>query len=200
MAESSFIHEGGWSREQGLARLETPARLRSRENERLWEMVGLVRGESVADVGAGTGYFAFEAARRVGPRATVWAIDISPDLVALLEERRRAWRRPRLTPVRSTPERIPLPGAIADVVLLANFLHGAPGGTVREATRLLKPRGRFVVVDWEKRESNHGPPLARRLSLSEAETRLRGVGLVPVAEGRLGAEHYVIVATPRPDG
>ncbi len=197
-----FEHELGWSRERALERLESAERLRSGEAERLWTLVGLAPGERVADVGAGTGYFAFPAAVRVGRRGRVYAIDVSPELIALLEERRRDRRIPQLTVVRSSPMRIPLPSRIADVVLLANLLHGIPDATLTEAVRLLKVSGRLVVVDWEKRATRTGPPLERRLSPRAARLRLAGSGLCVVGEGKLGRDHYLLVAArqEQPDG
>ncbi len=195
-----FEHHLGWTRERALQRLESPERLRSGEADRLWGLVGLAAGERVADVGAGTGYFAFPAAARVGRGGRVYAIDVSPELIGLLEDRRRARHLSWLTVVRSSPARIPLPSGIADVVLLANLLHGIPRSTLAEAARLLANRGRLVVADWEKKRSTgHGPPLERRLSRTAARRRLATEGLVTVAEGRLGRDHYLLVAA-RPVG
>lgn len=189
-------HELGWSRQQALGRLETPERLRSHENRQLWEMVGLDRGERVVDVGAGTGYFAFAAGRVVGRHGRVWAVDVSPELIDLIGERRVRWRLPQVHPVLSRVERIPLATGSADAVLMANLLHGAPPSTLSESARLVRDGGRFVVVDWDKEGTGHGPPLRRRLSPAEASGRLATVGLTTVAHGRLGSDHYVLVATP----
>lgn len=197
MTGGRHSHEEGWSREWALSHLESPERLRSGEAERVWTLVGLEPGETVVDVGAGTGYFAFPAARRVGPRGRVYAVDISTDLVALLRERRHERRTPQLKPILSTRSRIPLQAHTADVVLMANLLHGAPEATLREATRLLRPRGRFVIVEWVKRATAHGPPLERRINPEEVRTRLARRRLLPVAFGELGRTHYVVVAIPQ---
>ncbi len=190
----AFEHRIGWTRERALARLESPERLQSGEAQALWEMVGLSPGETVADIGAGTGYFAFPAARIVGRRGRLWAVDVSPELIDLLEERRRSWRTPQLTVVRSRPARIPLPAHAADVVLLANLLHGIPDSTLLEAVRILRPTGRLVVVDWSKYGPGGGPPRRRRLSIAAARQRLEAAGTTVIANGRLGTNHYVLIA------
>jgi ubiquinone/menaquinone biosynthesis C-methylase UbiE len=184
-----------WSREEALHRLEPPRRLRSREAERLWSAIDLRSNEVVVDVGAGTGYFALPAAERAGPRGAVIAVDVSPELIALLRERGIARHLRRLRVVQSTPWRIPIRAALADVVLLANLLHGVPDATISESARLLRPGGRLVVVDWVKRRTPHGPPVRRRLSRTGVLRRLMAHGLTPVALGELGRDHYLIVGT-----
>jgi SAM-dependent methyltransferase len=190
-------HHGGlerraWTREEALDRLESPERRISQDPEVLWSRVGLARGETVVDIGAGTGYFAIPAARRVGPVGRVYAVDLSADLVELIRERAERESLPQLEPVLCTLSSIPLPSKVADVVLLANVLHDVPDSTLSEAARLLKPTGRFINVDWAKRETPGGPPMEIRLDLDHAERRLAQHGLVPVERWSFGPWHYGI--------
>lgn len=180
----------GWSREAALARLESPERRRSLDPERFWDRVGLSPGATVVEVGAGTGYFAIPAARRVGPTGRVYAVDISGELIELLEERKGAQGLPSLFPVRSTHDRIPLPDALASLVLLANVLHDVPDPTLREARRLLAPGGRFVNLDWKKEGTPEGPPREIRLSPKEAEARLDAMDLEVEGSWEPGPYHY----------
>lgn len=157
----------------------------------LWKEVELLPGSVVVDVGAGTGFFAFPAARRVGPAGKVYAVDVSKDLVGLLEERRTKAHLPQVEVVASTPERIPLPSGVADMVLMATVLHDVPKETVAEAVRLLRPGGCFVNLDWEKRETPGGPPVEIRHTPEEAAERLAEVGLKVVRAWKAGPHHYV---------
>ncbi len=191
-AQEGHPHAGhaGWSREDAIARLESPERRRSLDPERFWDRVGLSPGATVLEVGAGTGYFAIPAARRVGPTGRVYAVDISAELIELLEERKVSQRLPTLVPVRSTHDRIPLPDAVASLVLLANVLHDVPDPTLTEARRLLAPEGRFVNLDWKKEGTPQGPPLEIRLTPREAEARLSAVGLSLKDSWEPGPHHY----------
>jgi ubiquinone/menaquinone biosynthesis C-methylase UbiE len=190
-------HEGlarrAWTRKEALGALEAPERRQSQDPEALWTRVGLKPGATVVDVGAGTGFFAVVAARRVGPEGRVYAVDLSEELVELLRERRDRESLPQLQPLRNTLTSIPLPSGVADVVLLANVLHDIPVSTLSEAVRLLKPRGRFVNVDWKKEETPGGPPLEIRLTPDEAEQLLEKHGLQAVERWEYGPWHYALV-------
>jgi ubiquinone/menaquinone biosynthesis C-methylase UbiE len=182
-----------WTRKEALGALEAPERRQSQDPEVLWTRVGLKLGATVVDVGAGTGFFAVAAARRVGPEGRVYAADLSDELVELLRERRDRESLPQLLPLRNTLTSIPLPSAVADVVLLANVLHDIPESTLTEAVRLVKLRGRFVNVDWKKEETPGGPPLEIRLTPDEAEQLLEKHGLETVERWEFGPWHYALV-------
>jgi ubiquinone/menaquinone biosynthesis C-methylase UbiE len=180
----------GLGREEALARLESPDRRRWQDPERLWKEVGLLPGETVVDVGAGTGYFALPAARLVGPKGRVYAVDVARDLHALVGERGASEKLEWLVPVLSESGRIPLESSIADVVLFANVLHDVPEETIAEAVRLLRPKGRLVNLDWRKTETPFGPPSEIRLSPEEARERLSFHGLRPLRPIEAGPYHY----------
>jgi len=193
------MHEASWSRADAVAILDSSDRRRNQNPRRLWRRVGLKSGDVVVDIGAGSGFFAFPAAAVVGPEGRVFAVDISDDLVGLMREKAASGKVTNLETVLSTPGRIPLEDAVADVTLLANVLHGIPPTTVHEAVRLLRPGGRLIDVDWKKRSTPEGPPVHHRLSLSEATAALRAYGLTPVDSFDLGPSHYVLVLErPRP--
>ncbi len=182
-----------WTREEAVEALEAPERRQSQDPDLLWTRVGLETGATVVDVGAGTGFFAVEAARRVGSEGRVYAVDLSDELVELLRERRDRESLPQLRPIQNSLTSIPLPSGVADVVLLANVLHDIPVSTLSEAVRLVKHQGRFVNVDWKKEETRGGPPLEIRLTPDEAEQLLERQGLREVERWEFGPWHYALV-------
>lgn len=185
--------EAAWSRADAAALLEAPERREKQDPERLWEKVGLREGDVVVDVGAGSGFFSFPAARRVGPAGRVYAVDVSEELVGLLRERATSRKAGNVAPVLSTPTHIPIEDAVADVAILANVLHGIPPETVDEAVRLLRPGGRLVNLDWKKQRTEGGPPVRHRLTAEEATRTLAAHGMTPVDSFDLGPDHYVLV-------
>jgi len=190
--DAERMHHRPWTRREALDILERPGRADSEDAEALWDRAGIEAGDRIAEVGAGSGYFAVPAARRVGPTGRVFAIDLSEELVRLVSERATAEGLPWLEAVRSSVDRIPLPDGAVDLLLLANVLHDLPDATVGEAVRLVRPGGRVVNVDWDPRATAIGPPLAIRLTPAQATDRLAGFGLVAGAPWRFGPEHYGI--------
>ncbi len=180
----------GWTRAEAIAALDSPERGRTQDPATVVRHAGLRAGQTVVEVGAGTGYFALPAARAVGPGGRVFAVDISEELVRLLKERANAEHLGWLRAVQSTEERIPLPTGAADVVLLANVLHDIPASTLQEAIRLLRPGGRLVNVDWGPGPTPHGPPASVRISPAAARRLLGEHGLRTIEEWPFGPWHY----------
>ena len=180
-----------------MERLESPERRRFQDPNAFWDRFPLAPGSTVVEVGAGTGYFAIPAARRVGAKGRVYAVDVSADLVELLQERARTEGLPQLVPVLSHLDRIPLASEIADVVLFANVLHDIPPETVREAVRLVKHDGRILNVDWKKEETPMGPPRDIRLTPQEAADLLHTHGLELEETLEIGPYHYALRLRPK---
>jgi len=114
--------------------------------------LALGTGDTVADVGAGTGYFALKLSRTVGTSGTVYAIDIDPATVRDLQARVRA---ERLTNVRVSQGRLDDPGlpfGALDAVLISDAYHEmVEHKAMLRALRLaLKPSGRLVILEKTK--------------------------------------------------
>lgn len=184
----------GWSRVEAVAILDDPTRGDREKPDEVWSRARLARGEDVAEIGAGTGYYSFSAARVVGRTGRVYAVDLSTDLIALIRERAARRRLPQVKAILSRVDAIPLDAASVDLVLFANSLHDVPDATVREAVRLLRPGGRLVNVDWVTRATPVGPPAGIRLSPEAAASRLAVHGLVAEAPWAFGPWHYGFVA------
>jgi len=119
--------------------------------EKVLRLARLEPGESVLDVGCGTGTLAIAAKRHVGPTGSVYAIDASPEMIA------RASRKARKAGIEvlfksALAEALPFPDAYFDAVLTTLMLHHLPRKArqqcAREIRRVLKPRGRVLAVDF----------------------------------------------------
>jgi len=125
-------------------------------------LVGLARlsaGESILDVGCGTGSVAIAAKRQVGADGAVVAIDASPEMIARARSK-AARARIDVTFRTAAAEALPFPDAQFDVVLSTLMLHHLPRSVrqqcAREIRRVLKPAGRVLVVDFAHAQSKSG--------------------------------------------
>jgi ubiquinone/menaquinone biosynthesis C-methylase UbiE len=182
-----------------LGRLEDPARARWQRPSRLVSALGLRPGQTVAEIGAGSGYLVRRLARTVGPRGRVYAVDVEPRMLPVLLERLRRARIANVTPVLGRDDDPLLPDRICDLVLVVNTYHHFPGGPryLRRLARLLRAGGRLVNVDFHRRETPVGPPLERRIA-REGFLRDAGMaGLRLVREFTFLPYQYCLVLRPR---
>lgn len=186
------------------ARLEDPERLRLLPPRDLLVAAGVGAGMSVADVGCGPGFFTLPASEIVGPTGHVYALDISPEMLLIVEEKARSAGLRNIETVLTRESAIPLPDAVAQLALVAFVLHEAvqPDAFLREVARLLVAGGRLLLLEWEKIQTPAGPPVRDRLTPEEAMGWLTGAGLQIVRRLHPNAYHYGLIAqapgTPRP--
>ncbi len=116
--------------------------------------VDLKPGQSVADIGAGTGLFTLLFADRVGSKGTVHAVDISPAFLKHIEKRAKSHGHDRVVKtVKNTQDSVELPPGSVDVVFICDTYHhfDHPGKMLASIHRALKPDGRLILVDFDLR-------------------------------------------------
>lgn len=184
-----------------LEKLDDPARFETLPPEVLWNALGAPAGaQAIVEIGAGTGLFAAEFARRA-PKATVYAVDVSDEALAWMHANRPEAAEGRVVPIKAEEARVPLADGVADVVCMINLHHelAEPEATYAEAFRLLRPGGRILAVDWAPRETPGGPPLHVRVGASDLARCLTRAGFVEArAESR--ALRWHVLATARREG
>jgi ubiquinone/menaquinone biosynthesis C-methylase UbiE len=174
--------------------LEHPDRLRLLPPRELLARAGLQEGMVVADVGCGPGFFTLPAAQMVGSAGRVYAIDIHPEMLEAVQDKAHRAGLTNIETVKAQESSVPLPDAVADVVLLAFVLHEAvdPAAFAREVARLLVSGGHLLVLEWKK-QTPSGPPLGDRLTPEAAEGWLTGAGLRVVDRFDPNSDHYGLI-------
>ncbi len=175
------------------------ARDRLGEFDEVMRFAGVTPGMSVADVGAGEGYYTVRLSPIVGPRGRVLAQDIMPDTRDRLAQRVQRDGLDNVSVRLGKPDDPRLPEASFDRIFLVHMYHEvtAPYAFLWHLREGLKPGGEVIVVDADRPVERHGMP-PRRLVCE-----LYALGLVPVRSERLsGSEIYAIAfraGPPRPD-
>jgi ubiquinone/menaquinone biosynthesis C-methylase UbiE len=127
--------------------------------EKILRVARLKPGESVLDVGCGTGTLAIAAKRHVGPTGIVRGIDASPEMIARAEKK-AASAQVEVAFQQAPAQALPFPEAQFDVVLTTVMLHHLSRPTrercAQEMRRVLKPGGRVLAVDFAPRAESKG--------------------------------------------
>jgi predicted methyltransferase len=134
-------------------------------------LLRLQPGQTVADIGAGSGYYTELLSKAVGPNGKVYATDIQPEMIRLLEERKRRRRLANVETVLSTETDPRLPPESLDLALLVDVYHELawPQQTLRRIREALKPGGRLVLIEFRKEDPS--VPIREEHKMSVAEAR-----------------------------
>jgi len=159
--------------------------------------LGLTDGMKVGDIGAGSGFYSIEAARRVGHSGRVFAIDIQKDLLERMRNAALAQHLNNIEVVWANAEKIggtKLREASLDRVVCSNILFQLekPEDFALEMKRVLKPGGKILVVDWSD-VSALGPK--NLFSQTKAETMFAKNGFTLEQSFNAGDHHYGLVLT-----
>ncbi len=189
--QHGFADVARWS-----ATFDDPARDAWQRPDEVIRALSLAPDARVADIGAGTGYFAVRIAPLV-PQGRVWAVDLEPTLLRHVRARAESQRLANLFPVLATPADAMIPERV-DVVLVVDAFHHIEGRAAyfRDLTRSLRPGGRVVIVDYT-REAPEGPPPEMRLSPEQVDADMNTAGYERVGEVVLLPRQYVVTYRPR---
>lgn len=166
---------------------------RNREAERVMDRIGITPGVRVADIGAGTGYYAVRVARRLGPGATIYAEDVKREYLAQLEARLRREGIGGVKLVLGRPGDPTLPRTSIDVAILSHVYHEIenPFEFLYHLQPALALGARVGIVDVDRPTREHGtPPALLRCEL--AAVGYREIDFVSLAPG----EGYLAVFVP----
>ena len=160
-------------------------------------LMRLSPGESIADLGAGSGYYTVRLAERVGPEGRVFAEDVTPRYLAGLETRIAKLGLANVTVVRGEPHDPRLPPVSLDAAVLVHMYHeiAQPFGLLHNLAAAMKPGGRVGIVDADDVPARHGTPPAL-LACELAAAGYRPTGFTTL-DGGVG--YLATFEAPAPD-
>lgn len=172
LAQVSHQHHPPRSAEEYAHVLDDSRRDAWQKPHEVVQALAIQPGEVIADIGAGTGYFARRFAHHA---AKVYAVDIEPKLLV----KAAAGAPAGLATILASPDDPKLPEASVDTIFFCNVLHhiNQRPAYYRKLIRALKPGGRLVIIDFHKRKLPVGPPESMKLSDTEVVAEVEAAGL-----------------------
>jgi ubiquinone/menaquinone biosynthesis C-methylase UbiE len=152
-----------------LSVFDSPGRDERLQINRVMDVLGIAAGKSVADIGAGSGWFTVRAARRVGADGLVYAVDINPEAVRYVGERARKEQLQNVKTILSKADDPLLPAGSVDAVLLLKTYHevAQPVVLLRNLRAALRPGAKVGVIDRNGDGEDHG--VGREIVIREAK-------------------------------
>ncbi len=164
--------------------------------EQLLRRADLALGERVVDLGCGGGFFSIQAARMVGDNGIVYAVDVQKPVLSSVQSKARTFGLSNVQTVWSDAEVYRGAKAIADgsidLVALVQLLFQTTHHDVvfKEVARLLKEKGRILVVDWKNHKLHIGPPADQCVKPEEVMALAEQFGFYKVKDIPAGPYHF----------
>jgi len=178
-------------------RLDAPERQIWLPTATVLEELDITSGMIVADIGAGTGHFALPLASAVGVHGKVFAIDLQPEMLALLQAKLPDADLVNVECRTGEATATGLEANCCDLVLLANIWHELDHvpQVLAEVKRILRSSGRVAILDWRPGVMQPpGPPLAHRIPAQSAAQSLASAGFNVVKNIEIGMYSYLVLA------
>ncbi|CAN5571753.1 class I SAM-dependent methyltransferase [soil metagenome] len=154
--------------------LDRPEREKEEAPGKVIDALKLRPGDVVADVGAGSGYFSFRLAKSVGPTGKVLAVDIQPEMLALIRERAKARKIDNIEPVLGKEKDPQLPTDGVDLILMVDVYHEFefPYEMTEAMVKALKPGGRLVFVEYRKEDPDVWIKLVHKMTVDQVRKEM----------------------------
>lgn len=187
-----FANVMGW---QGAEWLERSERDLEEEPDKALDALGSLAGLTVADLGAGSGYFTVRLAARTGPKGRVYATDLQPEMLKMLASRLARENVRHVTLVQGAVDDPKLPPGAIDLVLMVDVYHefSEPQKMLRGIRTALKPGGRLVLLEYRKEDPEVPIRFEHKMSVAEAKIEIEAEGFTLArVDPRLPRQHILI--------
>lgn len=167
----SNVHMNKTSFEDLVKMFEDSARAAWQKPDDIVDLLGDLKGKTVMDIGAGTGYFAFRLAKK---GATVIAADVDERFIEYIENKQVQNVTTRLVPYDNSDLK---PNEV-DAVIIVDTYHHIENRIdyFKVVLKGLKKDGRLIIVDFKKEDTPHGPPVSHRIAADEVVHELQKAG------------------------
>jgi ubiquinone/menaquinone biosynthesis C-methylase UbiE len=184
----------------GIPWLDRPEREDEEHPTKVIDALELKGGEVVADLGAGSGYFTFKLAPKVGEKGKVLAVDIQDEMIAELKKRIEKNKVANVETVQCTESDPKLPEEGVDIVLMVDVYHeiAFPYEVMAAIRKALKPGGRMVFVEYRKEDPKVPIKEIHKMSIEQLKKEMAVVGLEHLKTvDTLPRQHIAIFVKPK---
>lgn len=176
------------SKETMIQKFEEKDRDEWQKPDRVIDYLLLKKGDSVADIGAGSGYFTLPLARKVGDSGKAYAVDVDKTMLDHVDALARKEKRGNIVTVLAKPDDPLLANSSQDMIFICNTYWYIDRRDLYLARlkEVLKKDGRLAIISYRKESTPFGPPLNKRIARDEAVEEVTGAGF------RLEAEYFFL--------
>ncbi|MEZ0343660.1 MAG: class I SAM-dependent methyltransferase [Caldimicrobium sp.] len=164
-----------------IEKLEDPKRLKIFNPDILFKELGLNNFKNILDFGVGSGFYLPYLAKILKPEGKIYAIDLQKELLEYAKNKSEKFKLSEKIEFLLVKEKEALPFSenFFDFVYLAFTFHELdnPDFTLREIKRILIPGGKLLLIDWNKKERDMGPPPSEVFDYEEIENHLMASNL-----------------------
>jgi ubiquinone/menaquinone biosynthesis C-methylase UbiE len=164
----------------GAGWLERPEREDEEAPSKALDALELKPGMVVADIGAGSGYYSSRIAKRVGPTGRVYATDIQPGMIEILDRRITSEGVTNITTVLGGMDDPKLPPASIDLAIMVDVYHELqqPQIFLQRLKGTFKPNGRLVLLEFRKEDPKVPILEVHKMSVAEVKQEMEAEGFV----------------------
>ena len=183
----------------GAPWLDRAEREQEEQPSRALAMLKIEPGMSVADIGAGSGYFTERIAKLVGPTGRVYASDIQRGMLDLIDRRMRRFGFQNVTLVLGEPTNPRLPSQAIDLALMVDVYHelSAPQTVLGHIRTALKPNGRLVLIEYKGEDPTIPIIPTHKMTVAQAKLELENEGFVLTSANSSLPRQHVLTFTTR---
>jgi ubiquinone/menaquinone biosynthesis C-methylase UbiE len=195
LATPEDVHRLHHDSQAYIAMLEDPARDGYQKPAEVVKALDVKPGETIADIGAGSGYFAVRLAEAVGPKGRVDAVDVEANMILFLNQRIRDAALWQIRTILAPPDDPLLGDGSVDRFFICDTWHHieAKERYLSLMKRMLKPGGQVVMIDFQKKELPVGPPVSMKIAREDLVTQLEAAGFRMAREETFLPYQYFLI-------
>jgi ubiquinone/menaquinone biosynthesis C-methylase UbiE len=165
----------------GIIWLERAEREREERPQLVLDALQIQPGQTVVDLGCGSGYYAFRMSKLVGANGKVFAVDIEERMLQFVRQRAQREAITNITPIRSTASDPNLPPESVDLLLMVDVYHELefPFEVMQKVREALKPGGRVALVEYRAEDPKVMIKEVHKMTQKQIIKEMKAVGLRP---------------------